>query len=108
MGIRALLEFVMIDRVGDQGSFQKNIKAFKNEGYIASKQINAVNAALDMGSAVMHRSHKPDYDSLCSALDIVEGIIESTYLSESRAESLKKKTPPRPKRHKTPKKADHE
>src|SRR5262245_24487922 len=35
MGVRALLEFIMIDKVGDRGSIGENIKAFLDGGYVA-------------------------------------------------------------------------
>lgn len=38
MGIRALLEHIMINKAGDQGSFSKNIDSFAAQGYISLSQ----------------------------------------------------------------------
>ena len=35
MGVRALIEQVMIHKVGDNGSFVKNLDAFQKAGYIS-------------------------------------------------------------------------
>src|SRR5262249_12819143 len=37
MGVRALIEHVMIEKVGDNGSFGTNLKAFKEAGYLGLK-----------------------------------------------------------------------
>jgi hypothetical protein len=39
MGIRAVLEAIMIDRVGDNGSFAANLKKFQVQGHISMVQL---------------------------------------------------------------------
>jgi hypothetical protein len=46
MGIRALIEQVMINKVGDNGSFLKNLDAFQRAGYISLVQRDALNDIL--------------------------------------------------------------
>ena len=95
MGVRALLERVMIDRVGDHSSFAANLTEFQKQGFIGIRQKEALEATLDFGHASMHRDYIPTHDDLRRALDITENIIESVYVSDQRATALKKSVPPR-------------
>ncbi len=95
MGIRALLEHVMIDRVGDNGSFKKNVDAFVAAGIIAPAQREFLEAVLEAGHATMHRSYSPSKDDLIALMDITESIIESAYLHRARVDRLRSRIPPR-------------
>ena len=105
MGIRALLEEVMIDKVGDQGSFAKNLDTFCANGYASLFQRDQLSAILDVGHAAMHRSYEPSDKELVVAIDIAEGIIASIYIHPEQAEKLAGSVPPRPLRVK-PRKSD--
>jgi hypothetical protein len=59
MGIRALIEQVMIHKVGDNGSFAKNLDAFQQAGYVSLVQRDALNDILDAGHATIHRAYEP-------------------------------------------------
>ena len=95
MGVRALLERVMIDRVGDHQSFIANLSEFQKQGFIGARQREALDATLDFGHAAIHRNYAPSKHDLRHALDITEHIIEGVYASDARAAALKKNTPPR-------------
>lgn len=103
MGIRALLEQVMIDKVGDQFSFFKNIDAFCQQGYASLVQRDQLITILDAGHAAMHRSYAPSDRDLSTALDIIEGIMASIYVHPDSAEKLAGRVPQRPARLKPPK-----
>lgn len=64
MGIRALLEQVMVSKVGDQGRFARNLDAFFEEGFISRVQRDAMSAILDAGHASIHRMYKPTEEDL--------------------------------------------
>jgi len=51
MGLRAALEQVMIIKVGDQGSFAKNLEAFCDKGGASRVERDAISAVLDAGHA---------------------------------------------------------
>ncbi|WP_375166584.1 DUF4145 domain-containing protein [Bradyrhizobium sp. USDA 4532] len=55
MGIRSALEQIMIFKIGDKGSFNKNLDAFQQGGFISALQREAMRATLDVGDAAMHR-----------------------------------------------------
>jgi len=97
MGIRALLETVMIDKVTDQGTFAKNLSAFEKEGFISPKQRSVLEPVLEAGHATMHRSYKPKKKEVALLMDITENIIETIYVNEYRARGLTNKFPPRKK-----------
>ncbi len=98
MGIRALLEQVMVSKVGDQGSFTRNLDAFHDRGFISLVQRDAMSAILDAGHAVTHRSFNPRKEDLDTALDIAEGIVAAIYVHTEAATKIADRVPPRPPR----------
>lgn len=95
MGVRALLERVMIDRVGDHASFRENLRVFQEDGFIGRRQKEVLETTLDFGHASTHRSYTPTRDDIRRALDITENVIESVYVSQEQAAALKKSVPRR-------------
>jgi hypothetical protein len=100
MGIRALLEQIMILKIGDRRSFDDKLDAFQANGYISFLQRDAMRATLDMGDAAMHRAHKPTEEDLTLALNIVEGVLAPIYAHKELAEKLAESVPPRASRPK--------
>jgi len=95
MAVRALLEQVMIDKVGDQGTFDENISEFKSKGFISTTQEKFLKTVIEAGHATMHRAFKPSKQDLIALVNIAESVIESAYINEHRAEGLKKRIPPK-------------
>ena len=95
MGIRALIESVMIDKIEDQGSFYKNLTAFESEGFVSKSQRSVLEPVLEAGHATIHRSFNPSREDIVTCLDVAEGIIEAIYINEDRAAALSRKVPPR-------------
>jgi len=98
MGIRALLEQIMVSKVGDLSSFEKQLDAFEKDGYISFIQRDAMKATLEVGHAAMHRAYKPTEEDVKLALDIVEGVMAPLYHHQSKAEKMADRVPPRPPR----------
>jgi hypothetical protein len=94
MGIRSLLEYIMIDRIGgDQGTFAANTREFVKAGYIAKQTEQLFERVLESGHAAMHRSYVPSISELKTLLDVTEGLIAQIYVQPGDAERLK--IPPR-------------
>ena len=93
MGIRAVLEHVMIEKVGDQGSFGNNLNAFETQGFISKSQRTVLEPVLEAGHATIHRSFKPNQNDLVALIDITENIIESIYINQLRASEITKTVP---------------
>ncbi len=96
MGVRSLLEKVMISKTGDQGSFVKNIAEFEKLGYVSRIQRERLEVILEAGHAVIHRTFTPSTKDVITLVDLTEHIVETIYLHESKVEELKKRVPPRP------------
>ena len=95
MGIRALLEQIMITKIGDIGGFDKKLDLFQKDGFISSVQRDAMRATLDVGDAAMHRAFVPEPATLNVCLTIVEDVMSVIYSHRRGAEKIKKAVPPR-------------
>ncbi len=100
MGIRALLEQVMILKVGDLKTFDQKLDEFQKQGYVSLLQRDAMRATLDVGDAAMHRAFKPKEKDLKLALDVVEGVLAPIFAHKEAAEELADRVPPRAPRPK--------
>ncbi|MFA4874406.1 MAG: DUF4145 domain-containing protein [bacterium] len=95
MGIRALLENMMIQKVGDHGSFSSNLSELHSKGFVTEEQKKILDTVLEAGHAVMHRQYSPNEGDLISCMDIVESLIETIYVHPGKAAELSKKIPHR-------------
>ena len=98
MGVRALVEQVMIHKVGDNGSFAKNLDAFQQAGYVSLVQRDALNDILDAGHATIHRAYEPKAKDIQIALDITEGIMAAIFVHADAAKKVSERVPARPKK----------
>lgn len=96
MGARTLVDMLMLEEVGDVGTFDAKLKALRDKGVISERNREVLSAALDAGSAAAHRGYKPDREELEAVLDIVENVLQATHHLSRVAEELRKKIPPRP------------
>ena len=95
MGIRALLELIMIEKVGDKGSFTKNVDTFEREGFISPLERELLEPVLEFAHAAMHRNHAPKMNELITALDVTESLIHTLYILPAKAQSLGEAVPKR-------------
>lgn len=100
MGARALIDMVMLQHVGDVGSFEKKLAALEGEGFLSKQNKAVLSVALDVGSAAAHRGHRPTSGDVQHVMDIVENLLHTTVLPKI-AEELKKSTPQRVKKSKS-------
>lgn len=95
MGVRALVEYSMINSVGDQGTFRKNLAEFAKKGFISDKQRGILAVVLEAGHATIHRAYLPSDEDLATCIDIVESVIQSIYVHPAKADQLAKRVPKR-------------
>ena len=95
MGTRAALEQTIVEKCGDQGSFEKNISKFVERGFLAQANRDAVMAALDVGSAAIHRGYRPDLEALVDVFEIVESAIHAVYIVPESGKRRSEVTPKR-------------
>ena len=94
MGARALIDMVIVDKVGDAGSFAQKLKKLESEGFLSEKNRNTLDVALEVGNAASHRGHRPKNDHVQSVMDIVENLLQSTIL-ETVTDEIRDATPKR-------------
>jgi len=101
IGIRALLERMMVDQVGDAGRIELNVAAFLEGGFISAQYHKLFRDILiEGGHAAMHRGWKPSKDELGTMLDLSESLIAAIYVHPQRAAAVQAKIPPRPRKTK--------
>lgn len=100
MGVRALLEHVMVSAGGDQGTFVKNLQAFEVNGHVSKTQRNRLETILEAGHASIHRGFTPSTADVKTLVDIAESIVVSVFIHGEKVDSLKKRIPKRPAKKK--------
>jgi len=98
MGARALLDMLILEKVGDIGTFQEKLDKLENEGIVGKKNKDYLSAALDAGSAAAHRGYAAKVEEVNYVMDIVENLLETVYALGEAADIVKRSTPPRKKR----------
>lgn len=100
IGARTVIDLVILDKVGDVGTFAEKLTELEKQGYVGRKNKEFVAVALEAGSAAAHRGNAPLVDDLNRVMDIVESLLESVYVLENLAQRLRQTTPARPSRGK--------
>jgi hypothetical protein len=96
MGIRALAERVMIEIVGDKGTFQLTVREFLEKGYVAAVQRPMFESTLiEAGHAATHRGFSPSAADVNTLLDIIESITNTIYYQPLLAADMRKSIPER-------------
>jgi len=95
MGIRALIEHIMIDKVGDNGKFKDNLKKFKAQGFLSDNDHDTIKRTIDVGHAAMHRNYCPPSSDLQIILDVTENLIEPIYINPKKTIMITDRVPPR-------------
>ena len=93
MGIRALLEKIMISKVEDKGTFKEKTAKFEALGHVSTLQRERLDTILEAGHAAMHREYTPELKDVITLLDITEHIVATVFLHETNVAYLKTKIP---------------
>lgn len=102
MGIRALLEHLMITTLGkDYRSFAKNLNNFQVQGNLSGKQRTIIESVLEAGHATIHRSYNPSEEDVNTILELAEGLVATVIVHTEKSAALKKRVPKRGKKTKT-------
>jgi hypothetical protein len=102
MGVRSILEKVMISKVGDSGRFITNLEKFREAGLISLLEFDHLQEILEASHAVIHRGFGVTEWDLNTALGIMENILSSLYIYPERVNELSMSVPPRPRGRKPP------
>lgn len=94
-GIRTLLDMVIVEKVGDVGTFKQKLQKFEQEGFITKIHAEMVGPVLDAGNAAAHRAYFPNEEDLKTCIDVVKNLMESIYILRPKIEKLRENTPKR-------------
>jgi hypothetical protein len=97
MGARTVVDIVLVDKLGDKGTFAEKLEALERQGLVGPRNREFLTAALEAGNAAAHRGFKPSTEDLGHVMDIVENVLQAVYLLEKGATRLKTVTPSRRK-----------
>lgn len=96
MGIRALIEALMLSCIGeDKKSFKKNLDEICKQEYISRKNADFIYMVIDAGSAVIHRGHIPSEEDVCTCVEMVKNLMEQVYIIHPKLDAMSKRTPKR-------------
>ncbi len=95
MGARTALDMVLADKVGDAGTFAARLAELEKKGFVAPRNRQFLEAALDAGSAAAHRGYLPTAEHLGHVMDIIENVQQAVYGLEKAADEIRKATPAR-------------
>ena len=95
MGARTLVDMVILNKVGDVGTFAKKLKALEDQGFVGSRNREVLAAVLEAGNAVTHRGKDYQPEQVNQVMDIVENLLQAAYVLERVAKTVKDATPPR-------------
>jgi uncharacterized protein DUF4145 len=98
MGARTLVDMMIVEKIGDVGTFIDKLKELEKEGFVSARNRDALYVALEVGNATVHRSHVATEPEVQAVMEIVEGMLHAIYVFPELAIDLKKTMPARPPR----------
>lgn len=96
MGLRTLFDLLIVEKIDDQGTFQRNIEKFTSEGYLSTSQKKLLETIIEAGHASTHRGYEPDKETLLNLLEMSEHLLQAEVL-QNRSKVIHKKIPKRKK-----------
>ena len=98
MGARSLVDMMVLEKIGDVGTFREKLVELEKGGFISPRNREALYAALEVGNAAAHRGHAAKESEVHDVMDIVETMLTAIYVFPELAQKLKRATPPRHRR----------
>ena len=98
MGSRTLIDMFALERIGDTGGFSAKLSRLQNEGYLSSRDVLLVRAAVEVGHEATHRNRRPNSEDCHAVLDIVEHLLQRIAIDGQALDHLTKRAnvPPAP------------
>lgn len=87
-GTRTALDMLIVQKIGDIGSFKDKIERLLSEGMIDSTERDMLLAVIDAGSAAAHRNYRPDDEKINHMMDILEEIFYKMIVDPERKQDL--------------------
>jgi uncharacterized protein YutE (UPF0331/DUF86 family) len=90
-GARTALDMLIVDKIGDTGTFKSKMDKLETDGYIDSTERELLDAITEAGNAAAHRGYAPDERRLNSVIDILESLFDKFYIKPERDKELLEK-----------------
>jgi hypothetical protein len=107
IGIRTVLDRMILDKVGDVGSFKNKLNALEEKRIVDAEEKEMLLAVIDAGSASVHRGFNPTKKIITQMTDIMEKVLYRIYIEPKektlllkKVGSIRKQTPRRKKQTK--------
>lgn len=100
IGLRAVIDAVCNELVGDTGGFAQKLKQLEKDKHITPKNKEIIENVLEVGHASAHRGHFPELADLHSVLEIVNHLLKEVYVLGPESLRLKSITPQRKQNNK--------
>ena len=91
VGARTALDIVLVEKLGDKGTFVEKLNALKSRGLVTEAEREMLDAVTEAGNAAAHRGYSPNPDDLVAVMDILEAVIEKLYFAEKKESELLRK-----------------
>jgi hypothetical protein len=95
MGLRAVVDWVCNDKVGDVGGLSRKLNVLTEQGYITQNDKEIIENVIEVGHASVHRSHFPRPVELELVVRIIEHLLEGVYILGAASTSLRDSVPKR-------------
>lgn len=95
IGLRTLLEIIMVEKIGDIGTFAKKVERFTEQGYVTSEMSETLSHVLDAGNASAHRAYFPSREDLITCVELVKHLMHGIYILKPRVKKVADNTPKR-------------
>jgi hypothetical protein len=97
IGLRTLLETIMVEKIGDIGGFAEKVKRFTEDGYVTPKMSEALSHVLNAGNASAHRAYFPSREDLITCVELVKHLMHGIYILRPSTQKVADNTPKRGK-----------
>ncbi|MCX7380378.1 MAG: DUF4145 domain-containing protein [Alphaproteobacteria bacterium] len=103
MGMRRIVERMMVRSVGDQGSFHKTTAAFSDKENLGARPRDAIKALIAFGNAATHRKVETGDPVLNSSIfEVFEALLYQHYILPNVTGEVENATSAKPDRPKPP------
>lgn len=95
MGLRTLIEVIILEHITEKGSFKKNLMAFVEAGFITKQNASIIENVVDAGHAAIHRAYFPNSSDLHTCVEIVKHLMHGIYILKPKVDRMSANTPKR-------------
>lgn len=100
IGLRTLLERVMMEHIGEDGGFGDKLKRFEENECVTTLHADSLRKVLDVGHASAHRTYFPSGEDVRTCVEVVKHLMQGLYVLHPKVQKMSKNTPTDPRKKK--------